>query len=412
MKVLSVQNRFVVSGIPSKNYLPKSLLQIHNKNIKYTNGNSNFIFEFGSQVQNEYFGSQFDWSPDQNYILSWYEDQNNNFSSNVILYDVSQIDSNKEPNQIKKIIFDNPDRVQKVKFSPDGKKFAILIAPNIEMDDGSPSKILIYSLDKFLTDSTNTPDNIIIPSDYPIMSQMLPSFDWDSNSNVVYVGTITPIQNLIFESPISGNMGVVLGIDVTSGDLIKLFYLDPNEETIIDLLYFGYMIKVSPSGNKIAIGTEFDAVFIFELSNQYENNVFSNKFVLSYYNFEFSPNGSIFSIGYEYLGSYFVNIYDDLSQLEPISSGLISSPEIQEKFGSSISWSPDGTKIAINLLVDFYGEGGGGVLGTVYIYDTTNFQEIKTITLSDNSDFARFIKYSPDSKYLAINKWINFNFYE
>ncbi len=424
MRIISTNKKGIISGNPrkEKDYLPNSFLKYHSSGIKYLKGPDHYIFQYDIK-QPDYPGQEMNWSSDGKYLVSW------DFNT-VYLYDVTEL---KTINRIKLIrTFDySPWYVQ---FSPDSKKLAFLFAPGIESGDGednnvvSSSEILIYSMSTLTTNLPNPPPyKIIKASDYPniIEDRFFHRFEWSKDGSTIFVGSQIPIENLVENSQLTGLTGVVIGINMTSYQITNIFYynLDNEDE---DMQYFGVNFKLSLDGTKIIINSSYSGdVFIYQIDlSKYKDSNYLNRFKLQANDFEFSPDGSKVAISYvqgininDIWGNYYyVNIYDNLSNINPtLIKTLNGNGNLKNNlFGSSISWSSNGEKLAINYLVSFNGGEAGGIDGYVYVYDTTNFNIDPNIFTNNKNtlEFAIYIKYSPDGSILGVSGLSNNDTYE
>ena len=403
MRIITTNNKCIIHGNPMKDYLTNSFLRYHSSNIKYIKDSNHYIFQY-DEYPSEYIGYTFDWSLDEKYLVSL-------TSSNMLhLYDVSALNTTNKIKLIRKFSIEESGFV---KFSPDSKNIVFVSKVN------SKSKIFIYKVSDLVSNIANIqPYKIIYPSDYSISDSIDDVFtyqiDWSNDSTKIFVGTQISIEKLVNPSELTGPMGVVIGIDMTSYQITNIFYHDFNLDYSSDtydvsewISSFGGDFKVSPNGNKIIIGSwgPIALTFVYQIDSTKYNDKYLNRFdfASNLTNFEWSPDSSKLAISNN-MGGY-VNIYLDLSAIEPEPTKVLTNnnSELSVRFGDLMSWSGSSNKLAINYYEiddDAYYRSS-----SVYIYDTTNFDKEPDIIGSDENKKQvgfNMIKYSPDSSILGV----------
>lgn len=169
------------------------------------------------------------------------------------------------------------------------------------------------------------------------------SLSWSPDSSNVAVGAIGT----------NGGSGVVHIINASNGNLLSTIQ-NPSPSTSY---YFGTSVSWSPDGTKLAVSTAFD--------NSSENQ---------YVYIVNASNGSL--------------IYT-----------IPSIPGNSTGFGFGLAWSPDGSKLAIGTPQDLSG------LGSVYIFNPSNGNLLLTIqnpSPGDSYYFGNSVSWSTDGTKLAI----------
>jgi hypothetical protein len=435
MKIIINNKKGIIYGNPKKDYLPNSFLKFHNKNLagEYDKNNNNkrtyikkdsdhYIFQYNlKEVIN---GRFFDWSSDGRYLVSYFP------RSNIIyLYDVSSIQITNKVKLLKTIYLDSePDPNPKIiKFSPDSKKMAILYAPAPESSDSDIyGQLDIYLVDNIIINNNFIPLKTIKPSDYPELKidLFLPNFDWSSNSTKIYIGSQTAIQNLInFNQKIQNiktgeTVGFVIVIDTNSYKIVNQIH--QNYELGDFDSYFGSYIKVSPDGKKIAIKNLLNN-FLYIYKNNLMNYLIDN-YENIFYNingdgFTWGPDSTKIAVAHikdikitdeQTTSHYYVNIYDDLSIKEPIPLATLKTDNLENNFGSTMSWSSNGLKFAVSLWInievnynDVDGEQQGGRYGYTYIYNTSDFKNPVIFTETENTFYPLYLKFNSNGLVLG-----------
>ncbi len=433
MRILTIENKGIISGDPKKDFLPNSFLKYHSKNItedydKTDDNKRSYIKEdsdhyiFQYNIKEQVKGRYFDWSSDGKYLVSYFGDSNI-----VYIYDVGTVGHTGKVKLLRTIYLDygNP---KMIKYSPDSKKLGILYATSPESDNEPYGQLDIYLIDNLMNNNLE-PLKSIKPSDYPELQieLFLPTFDWSSNNTKIYLGSQTNIQNLINYNEkiknieLEDQVGFVMIIDTRSYKVVNQIHQNYDLGELDS--YFGLYIKTSPDGKKIAIGNYGQNLYIYKNNiTKYLIDIYENLFEnVSEDSFTWGPDSSKIAVGHyndttdennNNKANYYVNVYDDLTKVKPVPVQTLKTDNLENNFGSTMSWSSDGKKLAVSLGIAFSGGQAGSWYGYTYIYDTSDFKNPLIITENNNSDYPTYLKYNSNGSVLGVSNYDNLFFYQ